>query len=559
MLRNIQIRNFAIVEQLELQMRPGMTALTGETGAGKSILVDALNLALGGRADAGVIRHQADRAEIAVDFDISNHPAIAQWLEENALDENGECLIRRIANKEGPSKGFINGRPVPMQSLRDLGEQLVDIHGQHAHQSLLKRDLQRQSLDDFAGHQQLLTEIKSCFSQLKKLKDQQTELSKSKSERDARIELLSYQIEEVQALALVENEYDDLTEEYHRLANLNQLVEGGERALYELAENEDHALVSQLTRIAGQLDSLLQYDQQLQNTVQILNEAAIQAREAANELRHYLGSLETDPGRLEFLNDRLGVLHDLSRKHHVAPNQLLLHLSNMQSELEQLQNTDEHSGQLDGEIERLEDRYTELAKKLTLSRTKSGKLLADAVSQNMQRLGMKAGKFAIDISPLDAPSSTGMDRIDFQVSANPGEPLKPLAKVASGGELSRISLAIQVITAGTGRIPTLVFDEVDVGIGGGTAEVVGILLRNLSQSRQVLCVTHQPQVATQAHNHLRVVKYTEHNETQTDVIHLTLEQRVEEIARMLGGVKITEQTLSHAQEMLERASTASIA
>jgi DNA repair protein RecN (Recombination protein N) len=303
----------------------------------------------------------------------------------------------------------------------------------------------------------------------------------------------------------------------------------------------------------------LQYDLELQNTVQMLNEASIQTREAANELRHYLGSLETEPGRLEYLNDRLTVLHDLSRKHHVSPNQLMSLLTQMQAELEQLQSTGERSNHLDADINRLEVRFNELSKKLSQARRKAAKLLADAVAQNMQQLGMKAGKFAIEISPLEQPSSTGLDRIEFQVSANPGEPIKPLTKVASGGELSRISLAIQVITAGTGRIPTLIFDEVDVGIGGGTAEVVGILLRNLSKSRQVLCVTHQPQVATQADHHLRVVKYTERNETQTDVIHLTPEQRVDEIARMLGGVEITEQTLSHAQEMLDRASAASIA
>jgi DNA repair protein RecN (Recombination protein N) len=552
MITHMQIRHFAIVDELELPLKKGMTVLTGETGAGKSILLDALDLALGGRADSGVIRHGCKRAEISVAFDLGNYPSIKRWLKNNDLDEDNECLIRRTASTDGRSKGFINGSPVPMQSLRELGELLVDIQGQHAHQSLLKRDMQRQALDGFAGHHELAAQVQTHYRELKKLREQQARLLQNRDERESRIELLTYQNQELSDLALEEGEFESLEEEHSRLAHLNQIQEGCERAAYALHDAEEQAISQQLNQVISQLEKLQQYDTTLEPIVNMLNDGLVQIDEATTELQHHVSKLDMDPERLEWIETRLGQIHDLSRKHRINPRELPALQQSLAEELEQLLAASDQSNNLDEQIQAAAKTYFDTAAKLTASRKKAARKLEKQVSENIHELGMPNGKFVIEFTEQDDITAMGMERVEFLVTMNPGQPLKPLTKVASGGELSRISLAIHVITASTGSIPTLIFDEVDVGIGGGTAEVVGRMLRDLSKNRQVLCVTHQPQVAALGHQHLQVNKFTSQKSTKAAVTELSDKQRMDEIARMLGGLEITEQTLSHAREMIER-------
>lgn len=552
MINHMQIRHFAIIDELDLDLRSGMTVLTGETGAGKSILLDALDLALGGRADSGAIRHGSKRAEISVSFDISKNESVQRWLTGNELDDGLECLIRRTASADGRSKGFVNGSPVPMQSLRELGEQLVDIQGQHAHQSLLKRDLQREALDDYAGLQDMVTDVKKRYSQLKTLREQQALLLQNKEERESRIELLTYQTGELEDLALEENELTSLENEQSTLAHQNQIEEGCQRAIFQLKESDDQSVVQQVNQIIRQLDDLQRYDSAIEPVLKMLNESAIQLEESADELRRHLDNLDMDPQRLEWVDNRLGQIHDLSRKHRINPKELNTLQENLSEELKQLLEASDTSNNLDELIYTAEQAYSDIAHKLSQNRKKAAVKLEKLVSENIHQLGMPNGKFHIEFTPLDDISPAGMERVEFMVTMNPGQPLKPLNKVASGGELSRISLAIHVITASTGRIPTLIFDEVDVGIGGGTAEVVGRMLRDLSADRQVLCVTHQPQVASLGHQHLLVNKFTSKNTTNATVSELNLKQRTDEVARMLGGIEITSQTLSHAKEMIKR-------
>jgi DNA repair protein RecN (Recombination protein N) len=555
MLTDIQIRNFVIVETLTIDLSKGMIVLTGETGAGKSILLDALTLALGGRADSGFVRQGCERAEISATFQINHYPDIVHWLKHHELDADGEldCIIRRTVGSDGRSKGYINGYPVPIQSLRELGDLLVDIHGQHAHQSLLKKDLQRQTLDDFAGHGDLLHEVQSHYSQWRALKKQQIELEQNKEEREARIDLLTYQTKELEELNLSEEEILSIESEHSKLAHVNQIREGVEKILFTLEENEQTSAARLVNQSLHELEQLKQYDDNLEPTATLLNEANIQLAETINELNHYLSDLNVDPMHLEYLDERLSILHDLSRKHHVETTELPTLLTQLSSELSELLSVQDDSANLDQKISTMETAYFELANKLTASRSQFAKVLEKRVSQNMQQLGMKNGQFSVDFQPQDDIAQHGLERIEFLVRINPGQPFKPMSKVASGGELSRISLALQVIIANKGRIPTLVFDEVDVGIGGGIAEIVGRKLKSLSGNRQVICITHQPQVAALADYHLHVSKTSTKNSTDTQVRVLNEEQRYNEIARMLGGLKITDQTLSHAKEMIEQA------
>jgi len=555
MLTHIHIWNFAIVESLDLELEAGLTVLTGETGAGKSILLDALNLALGDRADTGVIRHGADKAEISVTFSTHDAPEAESWLRERELDSAEECIIRRTISASGPSKAFVNGKPTPIQSLRDLGEMLVDLHGQHEHQSLLRRDAQRQLLDDYAGHGKLLAELGSAYQHWRDLETELLSLQQAGSDRDARLELLAYQVKELEALDLGQDELPELETEHKRLANANQLLETGNRVLHLLEENEDGALGALLGQSCHDIQHLAQADATLNSVAELLDSATIQVREASSELRHYLDGLELDPERLTWIDQRLATIQDLARKHHLPAEELPALLPQLQQELANLEQAEVRSDAIRQEVAAALKQYHTLAAKLSRSRQKAAKTLAQAVSDSMQTLGMQGGRFDMQFEPLsnDSPASLGMERIEFVVSANPGQPLKPLTKVASGGELSRISLAIQVITAAQTRIPTLIFDEVDVGIGGRVAEIVGHQLRALAAHRQVVCVTHLPQVAALGHHHLQVSKRSDTDTTISEIQELSPEQRVDELARMLGGIEITEQTLSHAREMIERA------
>lgn len=554
MLQQINIKDLAIVSTLEVELLPGMTVLTGETGAGKSILVDALGLVLGDRADTGMIRNECDRAEITAIFDTQGLPSVNQWLEENALDNDGQCIIRRVLLRNGSSRAFINGSPAPLKSLQELGDQLVDIHGQHAHQSLLRRHHQRQLLDEFAGHGELCRETTERYLAWREAEQQLTTLQASVKERTARIDLIRYQINELSTLNLRETELDEVLQEHGLLSNAGNIIERCNFALNCL-DDEDAAALSRINRAYGELLDLAGIDPGLKSACELLDSAGIQISEALSSLRHYADNLELDPARLAHLDQRLQEIHDLARKYHCKPEEIPPLLNQLQQELDQLDHADTHLATLQQQVDTLWNAYLTHANDLSHSRQAAARRLGTQVSEGMHSLGMPNGLLAVEVTVLDEAkaSTNGLDQIEFLVSANPGQPPKPLAKVASGGELSRISLAIQVATASCTQVPTLIFDEVDVGIGGGIAEIVGRLLRQLGNTQQVLCVTHLPQVASQGHQHLRVEKGSNGQETHTSLGRLEGDSRVSEIARMLGGVEITSHTLNHAREMVERA------
>ena len=550
MLNHITIKNLAVVDSLDLELNSGLSVLTGETGAGKSILIDALGLVLGDRADASAVRHGAERADIAAEFDLQD-AGIDQWLQDNELDSEGECLIRRTISAKGRSRGFINGQPIPLQLLRELGEKLVNIHGQNTHQALLKSDEQRLLLDNFAGLKQLRKELNQYYQQWKKKSSDYQTLKKDTLERDAKLDLLRFQVQELSDFELQKNELPGLEDEHRKLSNASRLIETSQTIHFQLAQDEQNSINHLLSHCISELQSLSELDSSLKPVSEMLNNALIQVDEASSELRHYLDSLELDPEHLQWLDNRISSIYDLARKHRVETHELFAHTETLKKELEQLENADVHLETLLAEVETSKADYFKLAKKLSSKRNKASGLLAEQVIKHIHELGMERCVFEIEllISDSEQPQLHGMEVVEFYVTTNPGQPLRPLSKVVSGGELSRISLAIQVVTAQFSDIPTLIFDEVDVGIGGGIAEMVGNKLRLLGTNAQILCVTHQAQVASQAHQHLNVYKQSDDETTTTSISLLDEEQRVEELSRMMGGVKITEQTRSHAREM----------
>ena len=553
MLTHIHVRNLAIVDAIDVELAGGMTALTGETGAGKSILVDALGLVLGDRADNSVIRHGCERAEISASFEIDRLAGVAEWLCARELDLDGECQLRRIINREGRSRGYINGQPVPMQSLRELGEQLVDIHGQHEHQSLLRSAVQRQLLDAFGGHQPLLTEVATLYAEWKSVQDQLDSVIRDTTERDARLDLLRYQSQELEALGLSAEDIQSIDAEHARQANAGQLLEACQQGLTRLDAEDGDSAYSLVSRTLDELSELVRLDSRLEETVRLLGDAAILVQEGTESLRHYAGQLEIDPGRLQWLEDRIGILHDLARKHRCTPEELPVVAGNIRRELDSIEHADQHRETLQTRLGELEQSCQKAARQLSDKRKRAATAFGKQITTAMQTLGMAGGVFRAAVTPRkdSACGPHGMDNIEFLVSANAGQPVQPLAKVASGGELSRISLSIQVISAGSETIPTLIFDEVDSGIGGGVAEIVGQKLRALGAGRQVLCVTHLPQVAALAHQQMQVSKLSGKDTTHTRIRPLDGTERVDELARMLGGVKITRQTREHAREMME--------
>jgi DNA repair protein RecN (Recombination protein N) len=554
MLSQLLVRDLAIVTTLELDLHAGLTALTGETGAGKSILIDALGLALGERADNGMIRAGSERAEVTAVFDLSNQSGAIDWLREQELDDAGECILRRSLSREGRSRAYINGRPVPLQQLQALGGLLVEIHGQHAHQSLLKSAHQRQLLDAYGGHLELARETANHFKAYQKSRQTLDALVAAAADRTSRLDLLQYQRDELAALNLAPEELADLDQEQRRLSHLDQLRQQCSEIVDGLDEREP-SLRSLLSRYGDQLSELERLDDALKDPRDLLQGALIQVDESLAFLQGYLSNLELDPAALQAVEERLETIHDAARKYRVAPQALSERLSGIEQELSQLTHADSTLAALEQQTAEQHTSYRKAAARLSKTRRKAAKRLSEEISQGMQNLGMQGGVFSVELSPLaeEKAGANGMEAVEFQVSANPGMPLQPLSRVASGGELSRISLAIQVSTIRYGETPTLVFDEVDVGIGGGVAEIVGQMLRTLGASRQILCVTHLPQVAAQAMHHLQVSKSSDRKETSTRISPLEAEQRVEEIARMLGGVKITHQTLAHAREMVDLA------
>lgn len=550
MLASIQIKNFALIEQLELDFQTGMTVITGETGAGKSIVIDALGLALGERADAAMIRFGAEKADISASFTITAESLANQWLAEQELDDGNECILRRVIAKEGRSRCFINGRSATLSMLRELGDLLVDIHGQHAHQSLLKPQQQLLLLDELNDNNASLQQVKSLAAEHRKIASQLRELHQDTSQRQERSELLAYQLRELEALSLSESSIQQLEQEHARASNMQQLTQSTQQALNDIFDQEP-GLFGQLLHFQEQFKTLSEKDPALTAAYELLLSANSNLEEVKSELRHYQDSLDMDPEQLNELDERLTTLFDLARKHQVDMAELPTTEHQIRDELTQLEQASENTEELEQRLKQIEQEYQKAADKLTHQRTRIAKQLSADVTKRMQSLGMDGGKLTIQLQPHNEKFSRhGNEQVAFLVTANPGQPLQPLAKVASGGELSRISLAIQVITAEKRVTPCLIFDEVDVGIGGQTADIVGRMLENISQHAQVICVTHQAQVAARGAHHLRAIKTRHKNATETEMASLASQLRIEEIARMVGGQDITDSTLQHAKELL---------
>ena len=557
MLLSIDIRNFAIIQSLQLDWRSGMSVITGETGAGKSIVIDALGLTLGERTEQSVITPGAKQTEINALFEIQARSAAYHWLEENdLLDEeqnsnHSDCILRRVIIREGRSKCYINGRSVTQSQLKQLGSLLVDIHGQHAHQSLLKTKEQLNLLDRYANHADLIDNVKLAYQQLKVIENRKTKLQQEKLSRDAKRELLAYQVEELVSANPEQDILDSLEKEHKQAATSQDRLLLSEQALADLSANESSSSIALLNASISKLRELLSLDQNLASIVVTLVDAETLLQDASSELSDYKEQLNSDPEQLENLDQQLSQFHDLARKHHVSLQELPEHFMKLQNELSKIQADDSELDQIQKEYEQSIKLYLKQASLLTVSRHKIAKQLAQLVSEKIQPLAMEGGEFSIRIrDKVDQYSANGMEEIEFMVSANPGQPLQPLNKVASGGELSRISLAISVITSEQQLVPCIIFDEVDVGIGGATAETVGVLLKELAKQKQVLCVTHQAQVASCGDQHLIASKTKLKNSTSTKIIELNSDQRIEEIARMLGGKVISDKTISHAKEML---------
>jgi len=553
-LRYLQVENFAIVTELELEFAERLTVFTGETGAGKSILIQALGLVLGDRADSNMIRAGMDKAIVTAVFDTQGNTEVLGLLENQGIDGE-ECIVKRRLSSDGRSRAFVNGTPVTVQQLKNLGELLVDIHGQHEHQSLLKREVQRLLLDEFAGHNKLLSAVAVEAARWRDLSMERQSLTGGVGDIDQECERLRYDIAELEAIKPDVIDILKLETEHKRHANLSEILTGGETLIGNLAEAEVNA-AGLLAESARSLRRLSQFDPGLDALAKLLDEATISVDEAVKELRHSLDSLENEPGALSDLENRLATLHDAARKFRCPIAELTDKHVALETRLLDLENREQRVTALETELENTRLTYQQSAERLTKSRQKYAAILAKDVTHIMQQLGMPGGRFEIDTESAGAhtPSIHGDDLVAFQVSANPGQPPRAIAKVASGGELSRISLAIQVCAARDKGIPTMVFDEVDAGIGGGVAEIVGQHLRSLAEKRQILCVTHLPQVACLGHQHLQVSKTAGTDHTATSIVKLGEAERTEEIARMLGGLKITEQTRVHAREMLVRGS-----
>ncbi|MFC3034572.1 DNA repair protein RecN [Pseudoalteromonas fenneropenaei] len=553
MLVSLEIQNYAIVSDLSIEWQRGMTAITGETGAGKSIAIDALSLCLGERSDASSIRPGAEKAEIAAEFEVKNLPAALAYLQEHMLEgEQGECILRRVVAKNGRSKNYINGVAVTAAQLKDLGQLLIAIHGQHAHQLLLKNDHQLLLLDAYAGHDELLKAVKSHYQTCQKLYKEQQTLLNQQQQLAAQKQLLEYQVAELDEFALQPGEFEEIETEHSRLSHSQTILETCQRELQYLYEADDHTVLSQLQHACSQFFELADYDKALEPIANMLQDACVQVEEASREIRHYSADLEQDPERLELLDNRMARTLDLARKHHVKPELLAEHHQQLMQELNNIEASDSRLDELADEIKAALHQYEVAANALSNSRTNAAQTLNGLITQSMASLSMAQGKFAIELTPRanSKPNVLGLDEIEFLVSTNPGQPMQALGKVASGGELSRISLAIQVIIAQRVTTPTLIFDEVDVGISGPTAAAVGKLLRQLGQSTQVICVTHLPQVASCAHQQFFVSKFSDDQTTFTSMQALDDSGRVEEIARLLGGDVISATTRASAKELL---------
>lgn len=554
MLKFLSIRDFVIVSSLELDFSGGFTALTGETGAGKSILIDALSLALGERGDAAMVRNGCERAEIAAEFDVSALPHLQTWLREQELEgDDGVCLLRRVLDASGRSRGFINGRSATLQQLREAGEQLLDIHGQHAHQSLVRPEAQRVLLDSYAGITSDAEKVAGLYRDWQALRSRCISLSENAEAVAAERELLQFQRNELEGLGFNMVEWQALQEDYARLSHAASLLETAAFGVDTLSE-ADNACLAQLNALTARLRDGMEHDASLGEPLRMLESAQAELQEVVYALRHYQQRMDADPQHLREQEQRIQSVMDAARKYRVAPDGLDEALQRIVARLAEL-GGDADLAALAQQEKDARQAYLKAAQRLSAARKQAADKLAGEITAAMQTLAMQGGSFAVALLPLDQDdairgNACGLETIEFQVAANPGVPARSLAKVASGGELSRISLAIQVATSRVASVPTLIFDEVDSGIGGRVAEIVGHLLKQLGKAYQVLCVTHLPQVAAAADHQWQVSKAVEHGVTLSHIAVLDGEQRVEEIARMLGGVKITETTRKHAAEML---------
>ncbi|WP_413663276.1 DNA repair protein RecN [Microbulbifer sp. CNSA002] len=554
MLLHLSISQFTLVDQLELEFGPGTSTLTGETGAGKSITLDALGLALGGRGSAELVRTGANRADISATFDIAEHPSAASWLESQELDAGQEVILRRTIGADGRSRAYINGQPVTLLQLRALGEQLIDIHSQHEHQSLLKKETHLRLLDEYAQAQDLAAETRSRFKTWRDHYRRYRTLADSAEEAEARRHLLEYQLKELDQLGLSEGEIESLESEQQQLANAGEILSGSYQLAAFLSGGEGD-IAEQLHRALQLLSSMPGQAPALVEVAQMLDSARIQVDEAAATLSRHIDRFEMDPERLSEVEDRLSAIYQAARKHRVQPQELPALQQQLQAEMDDIGSPDALE-RLAADCEQLEKQYRKVAGKLSKLRSKAATSLAEAVNGQLADLAMPHARVELSLQELDTPNSQGLEEAEILISTNPGQPPRPLGKIASGGELSRVSLAIQVVTAQTSRTPTLVFDEVDVGIGGATGDVVGRLLRQLGETRngrsgQVICVTHLAQVAARAHRQYLVEKHSDGESVFVALRELTNGERREEVARMLGGAP-TAQSLAHAEEMLER-------
>ena len=554
MLRHLQIRDFAIIESVELDFSPGLTVLTGETGAGKSIIVDALELLSGGRAEKDVIRAGAERADITATIDISKTAGeLRHILEQQSITGDADLLVRRVVGSDGRSRAWMNGQVVPLQLLHSVSELLFEIHGQHEFQSLVRPATQRTLVDSYGKLESLAGQVRAAHSTWLMLLNRSVELEAAASDRGSRLELLRHQVKEIEALQIKPAENAELKEERARLANSSRLIEGVRASLMCLYESDQPNAYAMLSKSLSSLRQASHLDSQLDPVAALLDEAVIRVNEASHTLQQYLDALDLDPQRADTIERRLAAIEELARKHRVAPEALPEKQSELTLQLGGLEHAAADLGTVRTQLTAAASSYQEIARQLSARRVTAARALAKEISARMQELGMAGGRFLIDVSQADHadPSANGLDQIEFRVSTNPGQPPRAIARVASGGELARLSLAVQVSCAANSA-GCMVFDEVDAGIGGAVAEIIGRELRALGEQGQVLCVTHLPQVAAQGHQHLRVAKRTEGKLTRTSVTQLSAEASIDEIARMLGGVEITARARAHAKEMLSK-------
>lgn len=552
MLLHLSVKDFVIAENIELEFDGGMTVITGETGAGKSIMLDALSLCLGARADANVVRHQCKQAEVTACFDVSHIPQAREWLaNRELLDEHNECLLRRVVTAEGRSRGFVNGSSVTAKELQTLGEWLIDIHSQHEHQTLLKKANHRLMLDSFGGHQALAEQVKSAAKHFKQLDEKLTTRLANEEEYSAKLQLLTYQVDELDKLALQEGELDTLEAELKQLSHAGDILQNNQRALALCQNDEGEGALSLLHQACRLIQDNLDNDAGLNGVYDLFESARIQIEEASHELQHRIDSFDLDPERLAEVDARLDDIHQVARRHRVQAYELQTLQQQLQDELASLTSEGGSIEELQAQQQKALQAFNAVAKQLTEARLGTAQVLTDKVNEQLQSLSMKGCRFSVVLQESEQLAHPhGNEFIEFTIATHPGQAPGSLAKVASGGELSRISLAIQVILAQTSSVATMVFDEVDVGIGGAVAEVVGNLLRQLSANTQVLCVTHLAQVAVKGHQHVVVSKQHHEDSTTTQLQQLDDEEKIVEIARMIGGISVSEQTVAHAKAML---------